>query len=83
MGDFTMLILQKYSFKVCVILFFKNSTHYKVYTHLPTINTQRRTKSQFDITPVISSSDRQTKRLYQRSADRCEEDRNAYIIRLL
>ena len=70
-------------FKVCVISFDFYSTHYKVYIHLPCINTQRRTTSPFDITHVISSSDCQTPRLYQGLDDRCEGDRNSDIICLL
>ena len=83
MGKFTMLILIKYSFKVCVLSFGFYSTNYKVYIHLTCINTQQRTTSPFDITYVISSSDRQTLRLYQGSADCCEGYRNPDIIRLL
>ena len=36
----------------------------------------------YDITHVLSSSDLQTPRLYQGSADLCEGDRNYDIIRL-
>ena len=82
-GEFNILILQKYGFKVCVILFGFYSTHYKVYIHLPWINTQRRTTPPFDITPVISYSDRQTSRLYQGSSDCCRGDRNFDIICLI
>ena len=81
--EFTLLILQKYGFKVCVILFGFYSTHYKVYIHITCINTQWQTTAPFDITYVISSSDCQTPRLYQGSADHCEVDRNSDIICLL
>ena len=82
-GDFTMLILRKYGFKVCVISFRSYSTHYKFYIHLPYINTQRQTTATFDITHVISFSNLQTLTLYQGSADLCEGDSNSDIIRLL
>ena len=78
-----MLILQKYGFKVCVILFDFYSNHYKFYIHLPCINTQRQTTEPFDITHVISFSDRQTLRLYQGLADHCEGDRNFNIMCLI
>ena len=74
---------KKYSFKVGVILFGFYSTTYKVYIDLPCINTQRLTTSPFETTQVISSRDRQSPRLYEGSADRCEVDRNSNIIRLL
>ena len=73
-GDFYILILQKYSFKVCVISFGFYSTHYKVYIHFPCINTQKLTTAQFNITDVISSRDRQTPRLYQGLAHCCDGD---------
>ena len=78
-GEFNMLILQKYSFKVCVISFGFYSTHYKVYIHLPCINTQKRTTAQFNITDVISSGDRQTPRLYQGLAHCCDGDNHPCI----
>ena len=78
-----MLILQKYVFKVCVILFGFYSTCYKVYIHLPWININRLTTSPFDITHVISSSNHQTSILYQGSDDHCEGYRNSNIIFLL
>ena len=82
-GEFTILILQKYGFLgFCNVVWFY-STHFKVCIHLPCINTQRRTTSPFDITPVISSSNHRTTGLYQGSADRSEVDRNSGIIRLL
>ena len=81
--EFTLLILQKYGFKVCVILFGFYSHHYKFYIHIPCINTKLLTTAPFDISYIISSSDRQTPRLYQGSADRCEVDRNSDIICLL
>ena len=83
MGEFSILILQKYHFKVCVISFGFYSTHFKVYIHLPCINTQQRTTSPFDDTPVISYSDHRTTGMYQGSADSCEGDCNSDIIRLL
>ena len=82
-GEFTVLILQKYSFEVCVILFGFYSTHFKVHIHLPWINTQWRTTSPFDNTPVISSNDLQNTGLYQGSADCCEGDCNSDIIFLI
>ena len=60
-----MLILQKYGFKVCVILFVFYSTQYNVYIHIPCINTQQQTTATFDITHVISSRDLTTLRQYQ------------------
>ena len=62
-GEFTMLKVRKYCFKVWVISFYFYSTHYKVYTHRPCINTHQRTTAPFDINYVISSSDCQTPRL--------------------
>ena len=82
-GEFNILILRKYGFKVCVILFGFYSTHFRVYIHLPFINTQRQTTTSFDNTPVISSSDHQTTGRYQGSADCCEGRRNSNIIRLI
>ena len=70
-------------FKVCVISFGFYSTHYKVYIHLPWINTQQRTTALLDITPLFSYSYHQTPRLYQGSANRCEGDCNFNIICLL
>ena len=34
-GEFTMMILRKYVFQVCVISFDFYLSHYKVYIHLP------------------------------------------------
>ena len=82
-SEFTMLILNKYGLKVCVTLFGFYSTHYKVYIHLPCINTQQQTSVQFNITHVISSSDRQPARLYQVSAFSYEGNRNSGIVPLL
>ena len=59
------------------------STHYKVYIHLTYIITQWQTTAPLDITHIISSSDRQSPRLYQGSADCGEGYRNSDIIRLL
>ena len=78
-GDFTMLMLQKYSFKVCVVLFGFSSTRYKVYIHIPCINTHQLTILPFKIMHVILSSDLQTPRLYQGSADGFEKNRNSGI----
>ena len=58
------------------------SSYFKVYIHLPCINTQRKTTEPFYNTPVISSSNHQTTGLYQESADHFEGDRNSDIIRL-
>ena len=82
-GEFTILILQKYGFKVCVISFHFYSTNFKVYIHLSCIYTQRQTSAPFDITPTISYSDRRTTGMYQGSADCCEGDHNSDIICLL
>ena len=73
----------KYGFIVCVISFVFYSTCYKVYIFLSCINTHRRTVVPFDITHVLSSSDRQTPRLYQVSADCCGGYRNSDVIHLL
>ena len=81
--EFAILILQNYSFKVCVIFFCFNSTRFKVYIHLPVINTQRQTTASFNITPLISSSEWQTTGLYQGSADCCDGDHISNIICLL
>ena len=56
---------------------------YKVFIYLPCINTQQQTTATFYITHVISSSDHQTPRLYQGSANPCEGYRNSNIISLL
>ena len=82
-GEFTLLILQKYGFKVCMISFGFYSTNFKVYIHLPCISTQQQTTAPFDNTPVILSSDRQKTGLYQGSADCCEGYRNSDIMFLL
>ena len=82
-GEFTMLILWKYGFKVCVVSFDFYSAHYKVYIHLPCINIQRQTTAYFDITNVISSINCQTSILYQGSSNCCERDRNSDRIHLL
>ena len=83
MGEFTMLKLWKYGFRVSEILFGLYSTNYKVYFRLSCINTKWRTTAPFELTHVISSSDRQITRLYQGSDNRCEGDRNSNIIYLL
>ena len=44
-GEFTILILRKYGFKVYVILLGFYSSQFKVYINLPYINTQRQTTS--------------------------------------
>ena len=82
-GEFTILILQKYGFKVYMISFGFYSTNFKVYIHLPCISTQQQTTAPFDDTPVILSSDHQKTGLYQGSADCCEGYHNLDIIRLL
>ena len=46
-GEFTLLILQKYGFKVCVILFGFYSSRFKFYIRLPCINTQQQTTTPF------------------------------------
>ena len=45
--EFTILILRKYGFKVCMILFGFYSSNFKVYIHLLCINTQRQTTAPF------------------------------------
>ena len=82
-GECTILILQKYGFKVCVILFSFYSIHFKVCIHLPCINTQRQSRAPFDYTPVISSSNHQKTGLYQGSANCCEGYRNSGLMCLL
>ena len=44
-GEFTILIIRRYGFKVCVILFGYYSSHFKVYIHWTCINTQQQTTS--------------------------------------
>ena len=83
MVEFTLLMQQKYCFKVWMISFVFYSTHYKVYIHIIRINTQIRTTSPFDITNVISSSDRQTPWLYQGSPNNCDGDCNYDVVCLL
>ena len=83
MDEFTLLILQKYGFKVCVISFGFYSTHFIVYIHLPLISTHQQTTSPFNITSIISSSNSQKTGLYQGSADHCKRYRNSNIICLL
>ena len=83
MGEFTILILWRYGFKVCVILFGFYSTRFKVYFHLLCINTLQRTTAPFNNTPVISSRDQQTIGLYQGSADCCEGYGNSGLFSLL
>ena len=73
----------KYGFKVCVILFVFYSTHYKPYIHLHCINKQRLTTEPFGITHITLSSDCQTPKLYQGSANCCMVDWNPNIIHLL
>ena len=77
------MILRKYVVKVCVILFGFYSTHFKVYIHLPCINTHRRTTVPFNITPIISYGDLRTTGMYKGLADRCEGYRKSDIICLL
>ena len=82
-GEFTILILKKNVFKVCVVLFGFYSSHFKFRIHLPCINTQQQTTAPFDDTPVILSGNQWTEGLYQGPADCCEGDHNSDIIRLL
>ena len=82
-GEFTMLILQKYGFKVCVISFDLYPTNYIVHIHLPCINTQPQTTAPFNIIHVISNNNSQMPRSFQGSADVCDGDRNYVIIFLL
>ena len=53
-GEFTILILQKYVFKVCAISFGFWSYYLKVYIHLPCINTQLQTTAQFYLSLTLS-----------------------------
>ena len=82
-GEFTMLIQQKYGFKVYVISINFYSAHIKVYIHLPCINTHPQKTASFDITNIISYREFQIPRLYKGSANFCEGDRNSDRIRLL
>ena len=82
-GECNILILQKYAFRVCVILVSLYSINFEVYIYLPYINTHQQETAPFDNTPVISSSNHQKTGLYQGSADHCEGDRNSDLIRLL
>ena len=77
------VVLEKYGFIVCAISFDLYSTHNKDYIYLPCINTQWQTTAPFNITHVLSSSDCQTPRLYQGSANHCGEYRNSDVINLL
>ena len=56
MGEFTMVILLKYGFKDIVKWSGFYLTNYKVYIHLPCINTQKLTTAPLNITHIISSS---------------------------
>ena len=62
-GEFTMLLLQKYGYKVCMILFGVYLTNYKVYIHLPCIKSKQLTTAPFNITHGLSSNDCKTMRL--------------------
>ena len=46
-GEFTIIILRKYGFKVSVISFGFYSTYFRVYIYLPYINTHRLTTAPF------------------------------------
>ena len=48
-GEFTILILRKYDFKVCMISFGFYSSHFKFFIHLPCINTQPKTTASFKL----------------------------------
>ena len=75
-------VLQKYGFKVCVILFDIYPTHSKVYIHLTCIITRKK-KLPFDITLVLSFSDCRTPIQYQGSDDNCKGDHNSDVICIL
>ena len=79
----TILILRKYGFKVCVILFSFYSINFEVYIYLPCTNKHQQATAPFDNTPVISSSDHQKTGLYQGSHNCCEGDSNSDLICLL
>ena len=82
-AECTILILRKYGFKFCVILFCFYSINFKVYIYLPRINVHWRTTEPFDDTSVISSSDPQKRGIYQGSAYICEGDCNSDLICLI
>ena len=82
-GEFTILILWKYCFRVCVILFGFYSFHLNIFIHLPWNNTQRQTTEPFKVNPVLSSSHRRKTGIYRGSENCCEEDRNSDILHLL
>ena len=73
----------KNTFLWCVWFFFFNSTHYKLYIHIPCIITQRQTTATLHGNRVLSSCYRQTPIMYQESADHCEGDRKWDVIGLL
>ena len=81
-GEFNMLILQKYGFKVCMTLIDFIQLIIK-FISIYNEKTQRQTTSPFDITHFISSNDRQTPILYQVSDNSCEVDFNSNIFFLL
>ena len=82
-GECTILILQKYSFKVCLISFSFYSIRFKVYIYLLFINTQRQAKAPFEENPVISSINHLKTVFYQGLANHCEGCCNSDLIRLL
>ena len=53
-GEFNILILRKYGFKVCAILFGFYLSCFKVYINSPCINTQRQTTAQFSLWSPLS-----------------------------
>ena len=59
------------------------STRFKVYIHLPYINTQQRTTAPINNTHVISSINHRKIGLYQGSADHCELNNYSNIFVLL
>ena len=83
MGEFNILILRQYVFKVSVILYCFIQFILKVYIYLLCINTQQQNTTPFDNTYVISSIKHQNTRLYQGSADCCEGDCKSDLFCLL
>ena len=53
-GEFTTLILRKYSFKICMISSGFYSYHFKVYIHLPCINAQNLKTAPFYLLSPLS-----------------------------
>ena len=76
-------VLQKYSFKDCVISYDFYWTRYKFYIHIPCIITEWRTTVPFNIPHVLSYSELWMPILYKGSVNHCEGDRNLDVIGLI